>query len=153
MKLEYLVDRPEALPTIARWHYAEWGRYSAERTVETMGERLRGHLNRDRIPLSVVAHEDDVPIGTAALVEFDMETRRDLTPWLADVVVSPERRSAGIGTRVVEFIVDRARELDVRRLYLFTPDRESFYARMGWSVLERTEYRGEPVVVMQIDLA
>jgi N-acetylglutamate synthase-like GNAT family acetyltransferase len=100
-----------------------------------------------------VAHEDDVPIGTAALVEFDMETRRDLTPWLADVVVSPERRGSGIGTRVVEFIVERARELGVRRLYLFTPDRESFYARMGWSVLERTEYRGEPVVVMQIDLA
>jgi N-acetylglutamate synthase-like GNAT family acetyltransferase len=153
MQLEYLVDRTEALPTLARWHYAEWGHYSEERTVETMGERLRGHLHRDRIPLTVVAHEGDVPIGTAALVEVDMETRRDLTPWLADVVVSSERRGSGIGTRVVEFIVERARELGVRRLYLFTPDRESFYARMGWSVLERTEYRGEPVVVMQIDLA
>jgi N-acetylglutamate synthase-like GNAT family acetyltransferase len=151
MKLDYLADRPDALPTIARWHYAEWGRYSADRTVETMSERLRGHLNRDRIPLTVVAHEDGVPVGTAGLVEFDMETRRDLTPWLADVVVTPERRDAGIGTRVVEFIVALARELGVRRLYLFTPDRESFYARMGWSVLERTEYRNEPVVVMQID--
>ena len=153
MKLEFLVDRPEALPTIARWHHAEWGHYSAERTVETMSERLRGHMNRDRIPLTVVAHEGDLAVGTAGLVECDMKTRRHLTPWLADVVVHPERRNAGIGTRVVEFTLERARELGVRRLYLFTPDRESFYARMGWSVLERTEYRGELVVVMQIDLA
>jgi N-acetylglutamate synthase-like GNAT family acetyltransferase len=153
MRLDYLADRPEALPMLARWHHAEWGRYSADRTVETMGERLRGHLNRDQIPLCVVAHEEGIPVGTAGLVEFDMETRRDLTPWLADVVVDPERRNAGIGTRVVEFIVARARDLGVKRLYLFTPDRESFYARMGWSVLERTEYRGEQVVIMQIDLA
>jgi N-acetylglutamate synthase-like GNAT family acetyltransferase len=153
MRLDYLAERLDALPTIARWHYTEWGHYSPERTLETMGERLRDHLNRDRIPLAVVAHEEGVPIGTAALVEFDMETRRDLTPWLADVVVSPERRDEGIGTRVVEFIVDRARELGVRRLYLFTPDRETFYARMGWSVLDRTEYRQESVVIMQIDLA
>jgi predicted N-acetyltransferase YhbS len=152
MRIGYLADLPDALSVIARWHHAEWGRYSADRTVASMRERLRGHLNRDRIPLTVVAHEEGRPVGTAGLVEHDMETRRELAPWLADVVVEPGRRDAGIGTRVVEFAVERARDLGVKRLYLFTPDRESFYARMGWSVRERTDYRGESVVVMQLDL-
>ena len=112
-----------------------------------MAERLHAHLNRDSIPLTVVAFDNDRVVGTAALVEFDMDTRRDLTPWLADVVVDSELRGRQIGTRVVEYTVARARELGVKTLYLFTPDRETFYARMGWRVRERPEYRGEDVVV------
>jgi hypothetical protein len=33
-------------------------------------------------------------------------------------------------------------------LYLFTPDRESFYQNLGWQVLSKEEYRGAWVTVM-----
>jgi GNAT superfamily N-acetyltransferase len=151
VRLELLADCPETLPVLARWHHAEWGHHGP-RSVEHMAERLERHLNRDRIPLTVVCFDAERPVATAGLVEHDMETRPELTPWLADVVVDPERRGERIGTRTVEFAVDRARDLGIRRLYLFTPDRETFYARMGWSLVERVCYRDENVAVMRIAL-
>jgi predicted N-acetyltransferase YhbS len=146
----YLADRPEAIPTLARWHLAEWGRYSPRRTLETAQARLRGHLSRDAVPLTMLALEGDRPLGSAALVCQDMRTRPDLTPWLADVVVDPALRGRGIGSALVRRLVAKAAELGVERLYLYTPDQERLYARLGFQVLERVEYRGEEVVIMQI---
>jgi hypothetical protein len=40
----------------------------------------------------------------------------------------------------------------VRKLYLFTPDQEQFYARLGWLVIDHTEYRGQQVVIMNKSL-
>jgi hypothetical protein len=38
-------------------------------------------------------------------------------------------------------------------LYLYTPDKEGFYSRLGWQVVERTSYRGYQQVVMSLPLA
>ena len=78
----------------------------------------------------------------------DMQTRLDLTPWLAAVYVAPERRGAGIGSLLVRAAEDVARRLGVGRLHLFTPDRERFYARLGWHTVEQSHYDNHPVVIM-----
>jgi N-acetylglutamate synthase-like GNAT family acetyltransferase len=51
----------------------------------------------------------------------------------------------------VRRVVQEAADLGVPRLYLFTPDREQFYAHMGWVVHERTHYLDRPVVIMAIE--
>jgi N-acetylglutamate synthase-like GNAT family acetyltransferase len=45
-------------------------------------------------------------------------------------------------------VIVEAKQLGVVRFYLITPDRASFYARLGWKKLETTEYRGETVTIM-----
>ncbi len=72
----------------------------------------------------------------------------DLTPWLAAVYVLPEFRRRGIGGQLVRAIEAAAIRLQLERLYLFTPDQEAFYARLGWSVLETVEYRHQSNVIM-----
>ena len=148
MRIEPLADHPHLIPTLARWHLAEWGHKSPARSLETAEARLHGHLRRDAIPLTLVALEEGRALGSAALICQDMRTRPELTPWLADVVVDPGLRGRGIGSELVRFALAKARELGVARLYLFTPDRERLYARLGFAVLERTDYRGEAVVIM-----
>jgi GNAT superfamily N-acetyltransferase len=106
------------------------------------------HLNRDRIPLTLLALVESQPVGTASIFLHDMDTRMDLTPWLAAVYVLPEFRGQGIGSQLVRAIEDVATRLQLERLYLFTPDREDFYARLGWSVLETAEYRQHSNVIM-----
>lgn len=101
-------------------------------------------------PFAAVALSDSKPVGVACLVEHDMVTRKDLSPWLASVFVPPEHRGKGIGTALTRRIMDEAKALDVGTLYLFTPDRETFYSRLGWTVLERTEYRREQIVIMKL---
>src|SRR5438067_1884233 len=96
MTIEYLADHPDALPIIARWQHAEWGHLRPNDSVEKRMERLRGSSDLDRLPLTVVALEDNEVLGSASLVAHDMETRMELTPWLAGVFVGDGyRRGAG----------------------------------------------------------
>ncbi len=88
----------------------------------------------------------------ASIFVQDMSTRPDLTPWLAGVFVAPDQRGKGIGSALVQAIEAKALELGISRLYLFTPDKQHFYARLGWSPLEWTDYRTERVLIMQKDL-
>jgi N-acetylglutamate synthase-like GNAT family acetyltransferase len=95
----------------------------------------------------------DQPAGFASLLEHDMETRMELSPWLASVLVAAAYRGQGIGSALSERVVEEARNLGVSELYLFTFDREDFYARMGWVLREQTKYLGGQVSVMVRRLA
>ncbi len=153
MRIEYLADDLDCLETLAGWHHAEWHHLNPGDTVEKRQGRMRAHLAKRQIPTTFVAFDGDTLLGSACLLADDMHQHRDLTPWLASVFVAPEHRGGGVGSALVRRVVEEARALGVETLYLYTPDREGFYARMGWSVLERTEYMGVEVVIMSIRLA
>jgi N-acetylglutamate synthase-like GNAT family acetyltransferase len=72
---------------------------------------------------------------------------------MASVYVTPERRRQGIGSALVVRIAEEARAMGIERLYLYTPDKEAFYKRLGWHTLEQTQYRGYLVSVMALSLA
>ncbi len=153
VRVEPLADHPEAIPTIARWHFDQWGRKSPTRSVESAAARLRGHLRRDATPLTMVALAGGDVVGSAALICQDMkDARPELTPWLADVFVDPPRRRRGVASVLVAALVAKARALGVETLHLYTPDQESLYARFGFVVRERLDYRGERVALMSLDL-
>jgi N-acetylglutamate synthase-like GNAT family acetyltransferase len=82
-----------------------------------------------------------------------MDTRMDLSPWLAGVFVAPDHRRCGIGAALVQRIIDEAKALGVQRLYLYTPSAEHFYSRLGWALVEHTSYRGANVTVMSYECA
>jgi GNAT superfamily N-acetyltransferase len=148
MNIEYLADRPEFVPTLARWHYQEWANLRPGDSMEARILRLQGWCGRGRVPLTVIALSDDKLLGSASLIEHDMDSRLELTPWLAGVFVAPKHRRKGVGATLVRRILDEATSLHVSRLYLYTVDSTSFYANLGWSVLEHTAYRGKEVSIM-----
>ncbi|MBD3307966.1 GNAT family N-acetyltransferase [candidate division KSB3 bacterium] len=150
MHIAYLKDHQDAIPTVAQWLFEQWGHLPPDNTLEKTVATLYENLHDDRIPLTIIAFSGDDVVGTASLIEQDLQTRPDLTPWLASVFVVPEQRGRGIGAALVRAIVDRARTLGVSPLYLFTPDKEAFYRHLGWQTVETTNYRGEDVVIMQI---
>ena len=148
MKLVYLADYPEYVTTVARWIMDEWGHASPDTTQGSLEEKFRSHLNRHAVPLTLLAMEAGRPQGTASLVFYDMKDHQELSPWLAAVYVLPEQRGRGIGSKLVKTIELLSAHLDVEKLYLFTPDQEGFYARMNWTVLERTRHREKDVAIM-----
>jgi GNAT superfamily N-acetyltransferase len=149
--IENLADHPDALPILAQWQHAEWGDLREGDTLEKRTTRLKGVCNRNRIPLTVVAREGTKVFGSASLVLHDMETRMELTPWLAGVFVGEPYRRKGIGAALVRRIVNEASRLDVRRLYLYTVHSERLYSALGWMLYERTRYRDRDVVIMTYD--
>jgi predicted N-acetyltransferase YhbS len=149
MTIEYLADRLEFLPTLAQWQHAEWGRENPGDSVETRAARLQEGANRDRIPLVVVAHAGGTEVlGSASLVQHDMDTRLDLSPWLASVFVGSEHRRKGVGAELVRRIMSDATKLKVPLLYLYTVHSEAFYAKLGWTLQEHTTYREQKVAIM-----
>lgn len=155
MDIQYLGDHQEVIPILAAWIYSEWSYLYPGATLQDFEGLLRERINKKSLPLTLVALEAGEPVGTASLKAFDMETRSDLTPWLTSLYVATPWRRRGIGSDLVKAIEQKAAELEIRKLFLFTTDAALvalFYSRLGWIVKEKTIYHSYPVIVMEKDL-
>ena len=152
MKIRSLADHQELVPTIARWHYGEWGHYDPDGSIESWTTSLRNRALRNQIPTVFIALEGEEPLGSAALVEFDMDTRKDLSPWIAGLYVLPAHRRKGIGSALILHAMHAARRLGVPTLYLYTRGSESFYQQLGWREVNRELFQGREVTIMDTDL-
>ncbi len=149
----YLADQPQLVPLLVDWFYDEWGRNDPNSSRERMRRILGEHLNRDRIPLTIVLLRDSHPIASASLKIREMETHPQYQNWLGGVFVRPEYRQQGIGTKLVDYSASEAKRLKVNELYLYTRSRERFYNRLGWQVIERPIYEGRVAIVMIRELS
>jgi GNAT superfamily N-acetyltransferase len=102
--------------------------------------------------VALVAKVDGEPVGTCLLVESEIEPNHDVSPWLAGLFVVPEHRRKGAGAALVRAIEYQARQREFSRAYLYTTDAVEFYERLGWEVLDRTNWKGFDTALMVRDL-
>ena len=62
-------------------------------------------------------------------------------------------RKRGIGSALVEAIEKKALELGLNHLFLYTPESEYFYTKLGWQVLERETYHNVSVTIMEKEMS
>ena len=151
MHIGYLADHPHWAPTLARWHHLEWGAILPNWSLADALIELEGHTGRCMIPTTLVAFEDDSPLGSVSLVEEDAPELSDATPWLASLYVVPSRRGEGIGRALVQRAVAEAACLGVRRLHLYTPQHEGYYLALGWHLVGRVRLVRSEVSVLWMD--
>jgi GNAT superfamily N-acetyltransferase len=167
--IDYLANRPGLVDELARLSWKEWQEIYEQRkqTLEDSVKNYRDRMNTDRLPLTLVAvrarHGQSLTrlagnygaasdlVGMVSLKFHDMDTRPDLDPWLGGLLVLPEWRNRGVGTMLMHRATEEARRLNISRLYLWTHSAEGLYHKLGWQVVERTNYFGKEAVVMQID--
>jgi GNAT superfamily N-acetyltransferase len=155
VNIQYLGDHQEVIPVLAAWIYDEWSYLYPEMTLQDVISLLRERINKEKLPLTLVAFEEGEPIGTVSLRTFDMETRRDLPHWLTSLYLVKPWRRRGIGTSLVKTAEKKAAELEICKLFLFTTDvilPALFYAKLGWRVKEKTIYHSYSVMIMEKDL-
>lgn len=153
LRIAPLAEFTHSIPDIAQWLHTQWRElYPGGYTPSDVAAALRTRLHTRQIPLALVAVTGTTVVGIVSLKINDMDSRPALTPWLAGLYVVPARRNGGIGRRLVHAAIAKARELQVEKLYLYTPTAEQFYATLGWQVLERTHYQEIPVTVMYYSL-
>lgn len=153
MRVESIADHLNLVDTIARWHWEKWGHLDPGGSLQSWTEGLRQRTNQNSIPTTYVALQEDELLGSATLVEHDMSTRLDLTPWLAGVYIKPQYRGQGVGSALVRHSVGKAADMGVKRLYLYTSSARDFYAKLGWHDVADDYYEGQPVTIMVIDTA
>lgn len=147
-----LKQATDNLSTLAKWHHDEWSYLNPGESIEQRIVRMQSHLDTNFIPSTFIARDKHL-LGSAAIVDHDIETEPQLSPWLASVFVSPEHRRQGIGRQLVQHVMAQATTQGIKQLYLFTPDRQNFYRELGWSVMKQVEYHGHMITVMVTLLA
>ncbi len=153
LELFDLKERPEHLLTLSQWHHHQWSALNPGFSLEDRIAKMQQHLEPQVLPTTLVLEADGRLVGSAALIESDMDTHPEWTPWLASVFVAPPFRQRGFGVRLVEAIIAYAAQKGYESLYLFTEDRASFYEKLGWRLQALEEYRGIQVTIMSLDLS
>ena len=147
-----ICEHPQFVPTLASWHFEQWGKLYPGATIQRYLDRLSDHTKQDAIPSTFVAHSAGQVVGSASLVHHDLANRDDLkhlTPWLASVFVAPEYRGQGIGSTLVRHVTGQVLMLDIETYYLFTYDQQQLYASLGWERLDESENQGLPITIMK----
>jgi GNAT superfamily N-acetyltransferase len=149
VEVALLADTPQLIPLLTEWFYTEWGQNDPPFTRKEFQRQFRERLNRDRVPLTMVAFLDGSPVATASLKIREMDPFPQFEHWLGGVYTLPEYRRQGIGSHVVEACVAQASRLGVGELYLYTRRSTDLYAGLGWETIARPSYRGKEVVIMK----
>ncbi|MGL9735972.1 MAG: GNAT family N-acetyltransferase [Symbiopectobacterium sp.] len=68
------------------------------------------------------------------------------------MVTDSSQRGKGLATALTNGCVALCQQHGIEMLYLYTPDKQALYARMGWQPLEQRQVAGEIVTVMCLSL-
>lgn len=150
MNFEYLADHKDKIPTIAKWYFDQWGDLEADNSLGKTILKLHNYLNRDKIPLLILAFDNHDTLGVAQLKYHEMKIFPEREHWIGGIFVPKQHRGKKIGQKLVEEIENLAKSLGVNTLYLQTRKLNGgMYKDLGWIPLEKVEYRGIEVLVME----
>jgi len=153
LRFQNLAARPDAVPLVAEWYFGEWGHLNPAATPEKIAARLFASMNRDAIPLVVLAVMGDEVIGSAEIKYREMTIYPEKEHWLGGVFVVPEHRGKGVAARLIDAVVNSARVLGVDVLHIQTERLDGgLYPKLGWQRTEQICYRGLDVLVMEREL-
>lgn len=147
----YLADHSGWGDVLARWHHAEWGALMPYWSEADARAEFASHTERHAVPTTLVALRDGVLVGSVSLVARDFEEWSHLTPWLASLYVTPAARGRGLGRELVRRAVAEAALLGVDRLHVIAAESESFYTRLGWSLMERVTLHGRRAARLMVE--
>ncbi len=129
--VEPLERHPQHVGVVAALVYREfWADVEDGMTEAELRAVFGGDAPPGRVLASLVALEHDVPLGCVHLIDNDDRSLPELYPWMAAMVVVPERRGQGIGSLLVRALMREARAMGFERLW-FGTDGPGFYERLG----------------------
>ena len=146
-RITTISERPSLASIVAQWRVDAFFDYPGGYTVEEMTALI---LEPPVGPNETfVLFDHGRPVGTGALIRTDLETRPDLTPWLADLFVEPAFRGRGYATALIRRVEAFALAASVPVLWLYTSTAETLYARVGWQRVGTEDERGKKVVLLK----
>ena len=133
-----LADRPDLAPKWAEIHWREWGDEPGREELSWWVNSAQQYQGRTEIPIAFIAVDDrDDVLGGMGVEQFDLEERRDRSPWVVGVIVRPDHRSRGIGQAVMAHLSAWAVEVGIPQLWVATGGRAiQFYQQCGFEVVE-----------------
>jgi GNAT superfamily N-acetyltransferase len=134
-----LADLPPLVKAVALMRWREWGDEIGREHPGWWIEATRRAAGQGALPVSWVAvDEGGSLLGAVGLGQFDIDERRDRSPWVLGMIVHPAHRRRGVGRMLLSELEVFAASDGHPRVWAATgdPGRE-FYTRCGWTFVER----------------
>ena len=126
------------------------GVFKKDSTFLSFTQDLEQYLNPDKIPLMLVALDQEEVLGAVQLKYREMSIYPDYEHWLGGVYVAKDYRGKKIAEQMINKLIEIAKSLGVEKLHLQTEYLNGgLYRQLGWHELEQVNYRGIDVLVMQ----
>lgn len=138
-----LIDRPEMVSPLAALMEREWPGWYNPRGASARAD-LSERLERERLPLGIVALADGALAGTCALTITSGGLVTERSPWLGGLLVDPALRRQGVGGALLMRARQEAARLGHHHVYALTAHADALFAHEGWRVIETTMLQAEP---------
>lgn len=140
-QLFHLYELPHLRTSVATLIHNEFWSDVLDASPILMAERLAMAKANNELPLCRIAVVNGEPVGVANLIDYDDPNPRIGRPWIAGLVVVPEWRGQGLGSQLVQAVLDDARGLGETEVFLGT-DSQQFYEELGANRYEqlRTDF-------------
>jgi GNAT superfamily N-acetyltransferase len=148
MDIRHLDPHASAVPVLAAWYHAAWGR-DAGFSLEDELRQLRRVPDARGLPHVLAAFEGEQPVAAAQLKSQEMDAFPQYRYWLGGVFVAEPYRGRGLASRVIAHALGAAAALGLDALHLQTEAMDGgLYARLGWQPVTEADAHGTRVLVM-----
>jgi len=152
VKIAFLADCTEVIPTLSQWFRAQWPDYYAERTLADIAQDFVAEANHSGIPVRLVAFADGALAGTITLREEATWTLPDYQPGLGGLFVPEIYRGRGIGTELVKAGMNVAQDQGYKSVYATTVAARGILERLGWKLVKAVSHGDEQQMLYQCEL-
>jgi len=143
-----LADRADLIEAVTDLRWLEWGHAPEPIEREWWHAATVREAGRSELPMTWVASDQSGALGVVGLGQFDIEERRDRSPWVLGMIVRPDRRGAGIGRLLLAHLERWAHQQGYEQLWVATGAAVDFYQRCGWRIYETVKRDFEPATVL-----
>ncbi len=133
-----LADSLASAEAVAEMRWREWGGFpdSPKDPAGWLDITIR-EAGREELPVTFVAHDAaDEVLGAVGLDIYDLDERRDTSPWVTGMIVRQERRGVGVGRTLMQHLERWAAEHQIAEAWVGTDLAVGFYQRCGWTLRE-----------------
>lgn len=119
---------------VIKWLFNEWG----NNNPQYWKSWIESSLSTDGIPITYVAVDNDVLIGTISIWRCDLQARQDLFPWIGGLFVDPQFRGKEyggykLGVLLQDYCICQLKKWGFREVFLFAePELFEYYSRNNW---------------------
>ncbi len=148
--VQLLADNENLIATIGDLRWREWGRTPEPDDLAWWVNITAREAGRDRMPITWVAvDERGEALGAVGLGEFDIEERRDRSPWVLGMIVRPDRRGMGIGSFLLTHLETWAGSHGYKQVWVANEGPAiGFYRKCGWELSETVKHASDVVSVL-----
>lgn len=136
--VDLLVNHPHLIPAVGEIRWQDWGHAPEPESLNWWVEVTGRESGHESLPVTWVAIDPHgQAVGAVGLGEFDIDERRDRSPWVLGMIVLPSLRGLGIGQQLMAAMEAWAHEHGCSQGWVATAGRAiDFYRKCGWRLAE-----------------